>query len=139
MERTEITVSSDPFVRGASTKVAERGLHIRLGFIVTLSRSEASERASTPQTDTRLRGTRRAYSNSRASSETPESFCRIYWTEQEKKKPTSSLNLLLRWKTSCVLQVKMEKLSLAFPGRKCLSPPEVASEVCNFLTAYFTV
>lgn len=42
VERTKITVSSDPFVRGASIKVAEWGLHIELCFIVMLSRSELS-------------------------------------------------------------------------------------------------
>lgn len=41
-ERTKITVSSDPFVRGASIKVAEWGLHIELCFIVMLSRSDSS-------------------------------------------------------------------------------------------------
>lgn len=38
----KIAVSSDPFVRGASVKVAERGLPIELCFIVTLSRSDSS-------------------------------------------------------------------------------------------------
>lgn len=42
---TKITVSSDPFVRGASIKVAEWGLCIELYvFIVTLSRSEMNVR-----------------------------------------------------------------------------------------------
>lgn len=39
----KITVSSDPFVRSASIKVAEWGFHIELYFIVTLSRSDSSE------------------------------------------------------------------------------------------------
>ena len=43
VERTKITVSSDLFVRSASIKVAECGLHIELHFIVTLSRSDSSE------------------------------------------------------------------------------------------------
>lgn len=42
VERTKITVSSDPFVRSASIKVAELRLHIELCFIVTLSRNDSS-------------------------------------------------------------------------------------------------
>lgn len=40
-----MTVSFDPFVRKASIKVAERELHIQLGFIVMLSRSDSSAHA----------------------------------------------------------------------------------------------
>lgn len=47
----KITVSSDPFVRGASIKVAERGLPIELCFIVALSRSDSSIHTHSRLTD----------------------------------------------------------------------------------------
>lgn len=42
VDRTKMTVRSDPIVGGASVKVAERGLHTEPCFLVTLSRSDLS-------------------------------------------------------------------------------------------------
>lgn len=66
-ERTKITVSSDPFVRAASSKVAERGLRIELCFIVTLSRSDSSVHTRSQM----LLETHRPHTVTHASSHTP--------------------------------------------------------------------